>query len=78
LVNDSPIDWRHERARIAALTRSRPPDDPELVACRRRLRTRRLTNYLRAEIASDLPLTPVERRELVAILTGEGVADGDA
>jgi hypothetical protein len=33
----APNSWTHTRARIAALSRSRPPDDPELVELRLRL-----------------------------------------
>jgi hypothetical protein len=31
------MSWTHHRARVAALTRDRSPDDPELVAARHEL-----------------------------------------
>lgn len=69
-----PISWRAERAKIAGLTRSRAPDDPELIAARRRLRACRAADYLRTTLAAQPPLSPGEVAELAAILR-EGVGD---
>ena len=38
---------RHHRARIAALSRDRAPDDPDLVAARRQLALANLTDHVR-------------------------------
>lgn len=56
-----------ERGRIAALTRSRTADDPELLAARRNLAAARLAEYIHA-ITRATPLTPGQVDELVAIL----------
>jgi hypothetical protein len=58
---------RRERARIAALTRSRPPDDPDLVGARRNLAADRLERHLRDVAAS---LTAAQRDRLAALLAG--------
>lgn len=39
----------YERARIGALSRSRPDDDPELVTARQNLKALRLEKYVIAE-----------------------------
>lgn len=62
--------WRAERARYASLTRSRPADDPELLATRRNLRAARLANHLQTELAKAPEITSEQRRELAAILVG--------
>jgi hypothetical protein len=58
---------RHERARIAALTRSRDPDDPDLVAARRNLAADRLERHVRDAAAQ---LTPAQRDRLTVLLAG--------
>jgi hypothetical protein len=54
----------HERARIASLSRSRPSDDPELVAARQNLAALRLTKHITSEAVELRP----EQRELIAEL----------
>lgn len=66
--------WRAERARIAALTRSRPSDDPDLIEARRRMRAARAAVALHQAIAAEPPFTVDERRQLAAIALGEEVA----
>ena len=58
-------EGRRERARIAALTRSRRPDDPDLVAARRRLAADRLERHVRDAAAQ---LTAAQRDRLAALL----------
>lgn len=62
--------WTHERARIGALTRSRPDDDPELVEARRNLRAIRLEQYITEKVAEAPPLTQDQRDRLASLLRG--------
>jgi hypothetical protein len=65
------------RARIAALTRSRPPDDPELVKARRKLRGLRLAEMTAEVLNGWPPLTEQQIENVVAILhAGAGAANG--
>jgi hypothetical protein len=48
------VSWTHERARVATLTRSRPPDDPELITARRNLKTEHYIARV-AKIISEAP-----------------------
>jgi len=66
--------WTIERARVASLTRSRKPDDPELVEARRRLRVARLADQVGHGV-TDVRLTTDEAASLAAsILTRAGAA----
>lgn len=60
--------WTHERARVASLTRSRTPDDPELVDARRNLRAERLADHIRRQVDDWPPLTNEQRARLAALL----------
>jgi hypothetical protein len=55
------VSWTHHRARVAALSRDRAPDDPELLAARRDLAEARLA--ARIDQAGDL-LDPAGRARL--------------
>jgi hypothetical protein len=70
--------WTHERARVASLSRSREPDDPELVDARRNLRVERLADYIRRTVDAAPPLTTEQRDRLAAILRGGGRDEHDA
>lgn len=63
--------WQHERGRVASLTRSRPPDDPELIEARRNLRAARASEYVQQLVASSPPLTQEQRSHLAALLLQE-------
>ena len=65
--------WTHERARIAALTRSRSADDPDLVNARRNLKAERLADYITRVVDAAPPLTAAQRDRLALLLRG-GVA----
>lgn len=69
-------DWRIERGRIAALTRSRPADDPELIEARRRLRAARLTDHVAKALADRPPLSQEQREAIARLLLGSGRAAG--
>ncbi len=62
------MGWTTERARVASLSRSRVPDDPDLVAARRDLRAARAEEYIRQVVDAAPPLTDDQRRQLAAIL----------
>jgi hypothetical protein len=75
--------WTHHRARVAALSRDRAPDDPELVAARqalaearaaerRNIEAQRLARYVKRvgdRLAED-PLTPEECDRLALLFRG--------
>ncbi len=66
--------WTHERARVASLTRSRKPDDPELVDARRNMRTERLAEYIKRTVDAAPPLTEDQRDRLALLLRGRSDA----
>ena len=57
-----------ERARVAALTRSRTPDDPALVEARRTLAAENLAAYIERVVAEAPPLTSAQRDRIAALL----------
>lgn len=59
---------RKHVGRYAALTRSRTPDDPELVATRRKLNEERIAAYVRRVLADGPPLTDAQRARLADLL----------
>lgn len=61
------MSWTSERARVAALTRSRNPDDPDLVAARTNLKAERLAAYIQRTVA-EAPLMSEEQRDRLARL----------
>ena len=64
----SETTWTSTRARVAALTRSRPADDPELVAARRDLVAARLEEHIRKVVAAAPPLTDEQKQRIAALL----------
>lgn len=67
------MSWTHERARIASLSRSRTPDDPELVDARRNLKTERLADYI-VRVVDDAPALSAAQRDRLALLLRGGVS----
>lgn len=63
--------WTHERARIASLSRSRAPDDPDLLTARRNLREARLADYITRTVDAAPPLTAAQRDRLALPLRPE-------
>jgi len=62
-------------ARVAALTRHRPPDDPDLAAARRQLESEHTARYVRELVDRAPVMTPEQRdRIAVALRAGGGVA----
>ncbi|QNF93578.1 hypothetical protein [Janibacter sp. YB324] len=66
------MSWTAERARVASLSRSRTPDDPELIAARRQLRETRLAEHIAKVVAEAPPLTAEQRDRLAVLLRGGG------
>ncbi len=64
------MSWTTERAKVASLSRSRTPDDPELVNARRDLRYERLADHVTAKVAEWPPLTPEQTDRLANLLRG--------
>ena len=67
-----PTDWRSPRGRVAALSRSRTADDPDLQGARRDLRAARLADYITRTVAAAPPLTAEQRDQLTLLLRGDG------
>jgi hypothetical protein len=64
----STDSWTSHRARYASLTRSRRPDDPDLVAARRDLRAARLADHVQREVEALPALTDEQRLRIAALL----------
>lgn len=60
--------WTHDRARVASLSRSRTPDDPDLVRAREDLRTSRLEEAIKRAVEQAPPLTDEQRSRLSGLL----------
>lgn len=64
------MSWKSDRARVAALSRSRDADDPDLTTALRDLSAARLEEHIRRVVTQAPPLTDEQRRDLAALLTG--------
>lgn len=64
--------WTHERARIGALSRSRTPDDPDLIDARRNLAYIRAEDYINELVSAAPPLTDDQRNRLASLLSAGG------
>lgn len=60
--------WTHERAKIASLSKTRPADDPDVLAHRQRLKAMRLEDHVRAVVASFPPITDEQAERVAALL----------
>ena len=56
------------RARVAALSRSRADDDPDLVGARRDLKAAKLEDYIRRVVSEAPPLSDDQRELLAGLL----------
>jgi len=65
------MSWTSERARVASLTRSRNPDDPELLDARRNLRAARIGDFIERELRKAPPLTSAQRADLARMFGGD-------
>ncbi len=64
------MSWTTERARVASLSRSRTPDDPDLVDARRNLRAERLAEHIATQVAAWPQLTDAQLDRLAGLLRG--------
>jgi hypothetical protein len=64
------MSWTQERARVASLTRSRTPDDPDLIDARRNLKAERLAEYIKRTVDAAPELTDEQRDRLALLLRG--------
>lgn len=62
------MGWTHDRAKVAALTRHREPDDPSLSEARRDFAAERLAEVVRRVVDAAPPLTPQQRDTIAALL----------
>ncbi len=62
------MGWTNDRARLAALTRHRNPDDPALSDARRDFHAERLAEAVRRVVDSAPPLTTAQRDTIAALL----------
>lgn len=67
-------NWKVERARVASLTRSRPVDDPALIAARQRLKAARLEDHVRETVTTWPPLTTEQIDRIAVLLRPAGSA----
>ncbi|MEZ5150698.1 hypothetical protein [Rhodococcus zopfii] len=65
---------RSKRAKIAALSRDREPNDPELLETRRDLRALKLEEYVTRVVAEAPPLTDEQRERIASLLRAGGDA----
>jgi hypothetical protein len=64
----------HQRAKLASLTRSRTPDDPDLLAAKRNLREANLAEHIAKTVAEWPELEPDQLERLALQLRGGEVA----
>lgn len=64
------MSWTAERARVASLSRSRTPDDPDLRNARRDLRAARLEDQIKRVAAELPPFTDEQVDRLTGLLRG--------
>jgi hypothetical protein len=61
-------DINHHKCRIAALSRSRASDDPDLVEARRSLKAAKLTAHVEKIVAEWPELTPDQLQRVALLL----------
>jgi hypothetical protein len=69
----STSTYRAERARYASLTRSRRPDDPELVASRQLMQEQALVDAINRALAKAPSMTDQLRTRIIDLLPGSEV-----
>lgn len=73
-ITPAETTWTHHRARVAGLSRSREPNDPELIGARRAMRAERLKAVVERAVAEAPTFTPEQEAEIVAALRGGRIA----
>jgi hypothetical protein len=64
----------HYRAKVAAFSRDRLPDDPDLVDARQNLAALKIEDHVRRVISEAPPLTDEQRERIAALLRAGGAA----
>jgi hypothetical protein len=64
-----PMSGTPAQARIAALSRHRPRDDPELVVARRDFWAEEIADHIAKVVSEAPPLTDAQVGKIVSILT---------
>jgi hypothetical protein len=72
------MSWTAERARIASLSRSRTPDDPDLLAAYRALALERVQEKVAAAVGGAPPLPAAVADRLVELIRSAPVAADQA
>lgn len=62
------MSWTAERARVASLSRSRTPNDPDLLNARHQLKVERLADYITRTVNAAPALTTEQRDRLALLL----------
>jgi hypothetical protein len=62
------MSWKTQRAKVAALSRSRPANDPEIIEARRNLKALKLEEYVSKVVAEAPPLTADQADRIAALL----------
>ncbi|WP_125078305.1 hypothetical protein [Mycobacterium sp. P7213] len=60
--------FRHERARVAVLSRYRDPSDPELIAARTRMREEVLVDAVAKALTNAMPLNSALLNRIMGLL----------
>ncbi len=71
------MGWQHHRAKVAALTRHRSPNDPAIAEATRDLAAERLAEHVRAVVAGFPPLTPEQRDKIATLLRPSSPSSGE-
>lgn len=61
-------NWTVHRATVASLSRTREPNDPDLVAARRNLKAARLEDYVSRVVAEAPALSPAQLDRIAGLL----------
>lgn len=72
------MSWQTHRGRVAALTRSRSADDPDLIAARLDLQAARLEDHVRRLVDDAPPLNDEQKARISALLAPLSLTGGDA
>jgi hypothetical protein len=68
---------RHANARVAALKRHRPADDPAIMEATRDLRAARLEEHIR-RVVDTAPVLSTAQRDRLSVLLRPAASGGDA
>ena len=68
MPDSKPGSFRHQRGKVASLSRSRPADDPDLVRAKELMREARVVEHIRTLVDSAPPLGPEARARLASVL----------